>query len=456
MDSQSRIEEKAYRVAKSWLSTYVGKPANSEAQEIISSWSRDGYQRADAILVIPPFRFLLEIKASGTAGPITAAIQFMQRWSLQTDQHSASAHQGSEQPIEIPLVVVPFMGDVGKELCDQAGMSWLDFAGNARITAPGLRIWIEGHPNPEPRPAEAANPFAPRAARLVRSLLLWPTHTWTQQLLCEYTGLDKGFVSKLVRSLVSQGFIEETREYRTNVQSHPNEGHSHDAAPSWPSGLSLGDRWWNRRPLGPLDAQTPEDRQAPSWQDLREYHPESPDGRQTNMGGRRGYGVVNPAALLEAWREEYAFEKHDIHYGLIAARSGVELLQRLVQALDTPSRPAGHIAATGLAAASQLAPYADFRTVTLYCQSLPHPDTLDQIGFRREARGSNVWLVIPNDAGVFMGAGYVNGIPCVSAVQTYLDLFAQPERAKDAATELRKKWLPWSIADRHASSEQDV
>lgn len=44
--------------------------------------------------------------------------------------------------------------------------------------------------------------------------------------------------------------------------------------------------------------------------------------------------------------------------------------------------------------------------------------------------------MVPKDESVFMGANSVNGLPCVSRIQTYIDLKDQPERADEAAEAL--------------------
>ena len=48
-------------------------------------------------------------------------------------------------------------------------------------------------------------------------------------------------------------------------------------------------------------------------------------------------------------------------------------------------------------------------------------------------------MVAPNDKGVFEGAEFVDGIRCVHPVQAYLDLKDHPERAAEAAEELRRR-----------------
>ena len=87
--------------------------------------------------------------------------------------------------------------------------------------------------------------------------------------------------------------------------------------------------------------------------------------------------------------------------------------------------------------------FAGFRIVTLYVSGGPGHTVLERLGIREEARGSKVWLVVPNDQGVFHGATDRDGIRCVHPVQLYLDLFAHPERAREAAEQLRAEYLNW-------------
>jgi hypothetical protein len=150
--------------------------------------------------------------------------------------------------------------------------------------------------------------------------------------------------------------------------------------------------------------------------------------------------VSKPDLMLDAWAEVYAFEKHSILRGHVTARSGEELLRRLADALKESKL---RHAATGLAAAWLETEFAGFRLVTLFMSSQPSATLLKEVGFRDEPKGANVWLVVPDDAGVFDGSKDIRGISCVHPVQTYLDLLGHPERATEAATELRTRLLKW-------------
>ncbi len=149
----------------------------------------------------------------------------------------------------------------------------------------------------------------------------------------------------------------------------------------------------------------------------------------------------DPDLLLDAWREAYDFSKHEVVEGHIAARSGDALLRRLANELR--ERGAEH-AATGLAAAWLLDGFAGFRIVTMYIAERPPAQLLEGMGFREDAPGANVWLVMPDDRGVFQGASDRGGVRCVHPVQAYLDLKEHPERASEAATRLRAELLIWS------------
>ena len=152
----------------------------------------------------------------------------------------------------------------------------------------------------------------------------------------------------------------------------------------------------------------------------------------------------DPNLLLDAWSEAYDFLKHHIIRGHVAARTGDALLKQLAGALEHASVP---YAATGLAAAWLLDRFAGFRIVTMYLDQEPSSGLLSDLSFREDEPGANVWLVVPNDEGVFHGAALRDKIRCVHPVQVYLDLQAHPERADEAAQKLRDRHLKWRADD---------
>ncbi|MCB1058061.1 MAG: MarR family transcriptional regulator [Acidobacteria bacterium] len=332
--------------------------------------------RLGDLLTLPPSDMTLrnppsaEVDAVANLGDLTFAIEWKGSSSL--PQVSRAAEQVRQYalglgPGVLPLVAFPFLGPVGREHCREAGVNWLDLSGNASITAPGVRVLVQGQPNLFKQPGRPASAFAPKSSRIARWLLLHPGRSLTQRELARATGMDEGFTSRIVSRLEHDELV------------------------------------------------------------IRE-----PDG---------AIRAGDPDLLLDAWREDYDFSKHQIVKGHVAARSGQALLGQLSERLHDLS--VGH-AATGLAAAWLLSRFAGFRTVATYVREIPSPEVLGKLGFREDVPGANLWLVAPNDEGVFHGAGDHDGIPCVHPVQAYLDLKEQPERSAEAAAQLRAELLNWS------------
>jgi hypothetical protein len=305
----------------------------------------------DAVVKAGPFTFMVEWRGTSNAGAIALAVEKLQ-------------HEYQTREKNIPLVAVPFMGEVGRKRCAEAGVSWLDLSGNARIIGPGLRIIVEGKPNLFKRRGRPSSAFAPKSSRIARWLLMHPEKAITQRELARATDMDEGFTSRIVAKLAEDNLIV-----------------------------------WNQR------------------------------------------GSVKPRdldLLLDAWREEYDFEKHYIIRGHIPARSGDALVRQIAGAL---AKASVDYAASGLAAAWLMDRFAGFRIATVYLHEEPSPELLEGLSFHEDESGANTWLVIPNDAGVFHGASVHDRIPCVHQVQVYLDLKGHPERSKEAAEKLRADHL---------------
>lgn len=309
---------------------------------------------ADFVVGLGRTTLIVEVKASASTGTVSAAIERLLEAATRFGKGA------------VPVLAVPFMGEVGQKLCEQKDVSWFDLSGNARIVAPGLRIHVEGKPNKYKRPGRPSTVFAPRSSRIVRRLLIEPDRRFHQRELSRLTGLDEGFTSRIVRRLETDALVA-----------------------------------------------------------------------RDESGAVR---PTDPSLLLDAWREAYDFDKHYVIRGHLTTRSADGEQERLLAALRKKKL---RCAVTGLGAAWQLTKFANFRLMTVFVADEPDESLLRAIGFRHEERGANVWLVVPNDEGVFEGMAERAGVHCVHPVQTYLDLKAQPERAAEAAAELRKQFLSW-------------
>ena len=146
----------------------------------------------------------------------------------------------------------------------------------------------------------------------------------------------------------------------------------------------------------------------------------------------------DPDLLLDAWAQDYRFDSHDMLPGhLSGSGSGIELARVLAERLQSLNI---HHAFTGLPAAWVMDQFARFRLTTVYVDGDPR-EAVERLGIRRAAKGANIQLVGPNDAGVFSGEQDRDGLHCVAPIQAYLDLLQLPERATDAAQHLRAHLL---------------
>ncbi|MFC1758478.1 type IV toxin-antitoxin system AbiEi family antitoxin [Planctomycetota bacterium] len=312
--------------------------------------STTGAKRYDFAISTPSRRFVAEYKSNASTAAIADAVEMF----------------AATKSNETPIVIVPYMGEVGQRLCDQARISWMDLSGNAKIVANDLKIWIKGRPNKFVQRGRPANVFAPKSSRIARQLLLVPNVYQSQADLARKTELGDGYISKIVRRLRDQRFLEQDEQ-------------------------------------GAVRPRTPD-------------------------------------VLLDAWRQVYDFDRHRIIKGHVSERTGEGLLAKVTTTLK---RKKAEYHLTGLGAAWLYTEFANFRLVTIYLKSMPTRSLLTELEFAEEERGANLWLVVPNDDGVFHGSRDENKIKCVHPVQAYLDLKAHPERARDAAKELRQRQLDW-------------
>src|ERR1700722_2532054 len=94
---------------------FSSSPMAIEVQEVGST------NRYNYMISVAGHRFMAEYKSNASAGSVAVAIDCLKRSSeTMTDAG-------------LPLIVVPFMGEVGRQLCDQSPISWLALCGNAKI-----------------------------------------------------------------------------------------------------------------------------------------------------------------------------------------------------------------------------------------------------------------------------------------------------------------------------------
>jgi len=149
----------------------------------------------DFVISAGEHTFHVESKSSSARAPLILALSKLRE------------RRGDRKKDVIPLLVVPYMGETGRRLCEEHELAWLDLSGNAHIKAPGLLIIVEGKPNRFKSAGRPANIFAPKSSRIVRQFLIQPDRALNQRELSQAADLGEGYTSRIIRRFEETGLI---------------------------------------------------------------------------------------------------------------------------------------------------------------------------------------------------------------------------------------------------------
>lgn len=144
--------------------------------------------------------------------------------------------------------------------------------------------------------------------------------------------------------------------------------------------------------------------------------------------------VAQPDALLDEWARRDVWPRRVVlqQYSILA--SSLEKAARQLLTMLGPSE----IAFTQWFAAQFRHPYTEPPVLSVYVKNWPTLETLDTLNARDVATGGRLWLLRPQDEGVFQFNQTVQGLPLVSDAQIYLDLLQVGLRGPDQAQALRQ------------------
>jgi hypothetical protein len=161
---------------------------------------RDG--RVDLLVELGDRLLVIEAKVNARAGMVSEAAK------------QANEYARRDGPRAVPVVAVPYMGEVGRRVCSEARVSYVDLSGNASIKAPPLYVHVEGRPNRFVKHGRPASVFAPKSSRVARLLLLNPQKWWQQQELAEDGDIGPGYVSRICKRLEEEGLVDRDDDHR--------------------------------------------------------------------------------------------------------------------------------------------------------------------------------------------------------------------------------------------------
>jgi hypothetical protein len=195
------LEKKAIQVLPKLLSEYLDLPT----EEIkISHKQKHEVFSLDLLIKIEEKSFAAEVRMRSDSSAIHQAIRQL--------------HEFCELNHDLtPLLIVPYMGKTGGEICKNENIPWIDLSGNAHIALSGLRIHVEGKPNKYLKSGRPENPFSPKSARVARWLLAHHGKAFTQREIASATELYEGYTSRIVRKLESDELISRNNDNKIFV-----------------------------------------------------------------------------------------------------------------------------------------------------------------------------------------------------------------------------------------------
>jgi hypothetical protein len=132
-----------------------------------------------------PWDLALKVRAAGTTRRVICEVKSVGEPRYLAQAIITLMRTTQKDPRLYPLVVAPYISPEGQRLCREAGVGYLDLAGNAFLRFDGVLV-DRASPKPPPRAkARLRRLFAPKSSRIIRALLEQRGESWTLARLAE-------------------------------------------------------------------------------------------------------------------------------------------------------------------------------------------------------------------------------------------------------------------------------
>jgi hypothetical protein len=142
------------------------------------------------------YLIVLEVKSAGQ--PQYARMAAYQLQSIRSNRGNVYGVFGA-----------PFVSEESRRICQEAGIGYLDLAGNCLLRFDNVYISVEGKPNPYPSTRPLKSIFATKSTRALRVLLCNPKRDWFVKDLAKEANISLGQASNLKKRLLEFEFIKE-------------------------------------------------------------------------------------------------------------------------------------------------------------------------------------------------------------------------------------------------------
>jgi hypothetical protein len=105
------------------------------------------------------------------------------------------------------VFIAPFISPRAAQICQDANIGYIDFAGNCHLSFLQVYIHKEGNPNPFREKRSLRSLYAPKAERILRVLLVLGSKEWKVEQLASEANVSLGLVSNVKKHLADREWL---------------------------------------------------------------------------------------------------------------------------------------------------------------------------------------------------------------------------------------------------------
>ncbi|RWG07854.1 MAG: hypothetical protein EOQ54_02945 [Mesorhizobium sp.] len=202
MKAHERVKEIESRVADA-LRRQLERIPSLEIQSIDQEWNL----RTSANMPAACADILARVKMADRAITLMCEVKepgYPRQVRVAIDQlyaYMARFQVRADADLVVPLVAASWLSLESRNICANAGMGWLDLAGNCRIAFDNVFIERETADKPKPAARNFRSVFSPKAGKVLRTLLRDPAKPWKVADLAKAADVSLGHVSNVRSAL---------------------------------------------------------------------------------------------------------------------------------------------------------------------------------------------------------------------------------------------------------------
>jgi hypothetical protein len=109
------------------------------------------------------------------------------------------------------ILVAPFVSPESAQICKQAGIGYIDLAGNCFLNFDKIFVSVEGKKNPFPQNRDLRTIFSAKASRILRVLIMKPSRRWKTEALKRQADVSLGLVANVKKILLDREWAMEEK-----------------------------------------------------------------------------------------------------------------------------------------------------------------------------------------------------------------------------------------------------